>query len=388
MYFSTDSQKSNPHISRKGGIPLGPGIKKLLTLLAVFLGVWLSLRFVLPLISPFLLGAALALAAEPMVSFLHKSAGIPRPVSTGIGVSMTFCFLAMLVLVLCAILVRELGNLAGVLPDMEQTAGAGIDRLQAWLLELSGQAPEGVRSLLEDNVESLFSDGTALVNKAVGYLLGFAGNLLSHVPDSALSLGTAVVSGYMISAKLPRIHRWVKSRLPRERLEPVFAAWQRVKSAVGGWLAAQCKLMGVTFAILSGGFLILRIPYALLWAAVVALVDAFPVLGTGTVLLPWSLICLLQVSQADPQSVLEADRLALGCPAMGSEQLEETEFEPFFAALEPRLVGRHMGLDPLITLIALYAGYKLWGIGGMLLAPLLAVSALQLTPERTREDAP
>ncbi len=372
MYSSTDSQKSNPHISRKGGIPLGPGIKKLLTLLAVFLGVWLSLRFVLPLISPFLLGAALALAAEPMVSFLHKSAGIPRPVSTGIGVSMTFCFLAMLVLVLCAILVRELGNLAGVLPDMEQTAGAGIDRLQAWLLELSGQAPEGVRSLLEDNVESLFSDGTALVNKAVGYLLGFAGNLLSHVPDSALSLGTAVVSGYMISAKLPRIHRWVKSRLPRERLEPVFAAWQRVKSAVGGWLAAQCKLMGVTFAILSGGFLILRIPYALLWAAVVALVDAFPVLGTGTVLLPWSLICLLQ---GDTPRAIGLLGVYVAASVIRS-------------ALEPRLVGRHMGLDPLITLIALYAGYKLWGIGGMLLAPLLAVSALQLTPERTREDAP
>ena len=50
--------------------------------------------------------------------------------------------------------------------------------------------------------------------------------------------------------------------------------------------------------------------------------------------------------------------------------------------LEPRLVGRHLGLDPLATLFALYAGYKLWGIGGMILAPLLTATALQLVPAK------
>ena len=55
------------------------------------------------------------------------------------------------------------------------------------------------------------------------------------------------------------------------------------------------------------------------------------------------------------------------------------------SALEPKLVGRHLGLDPLITLMALYAGYKLWGIGGMLLAPLLAVTALQVVPDGNQE---
>ena len=53
------------------------------------------------------------------------------------------------------------------------------------------------------------------------------------------------------------------------------------------------------------------------------------------------------------------------------------------SALEPKLVGKHLGLDPLVTLIALYAGYKLWGLMGMLLAPLLAVAATQVvTPKR------
>ena len=59
-------------------------------------------------------------------------------------------------------------------------------------------------------------------------------------------------------------------------------------------MTAQCKLVGVSFLILFLGFVILRISHALLWAFLICLVDALPVLGTGTVLLPWSLICLLQ----------------------------------------------------------------------------------------------
>ena len=61
-----------------------------------------------------------------------------------------------------------------------------------------------------------------------------------------------------------------------------------------GWLLAQLKLMGLTWIILTLGLVLLRIPYAPLWAAAVALVDAFPILGTGTVLLPWSLLFFLR----------------------------------------------------------------------------------------------
>jgi len=56
------------------------------------------------------------------------------------------------------------------------------------------------------------------------------------------------------------------------------------------------------------------------------------------------------------------------------------------SALEPKLLGKHLGLDPLVTLVTMYAGYKIWGIGGMLLAPLIAVTAVQIAPDR-REQA-
>lgn len=347
-----------------------PGSKKTLSLLGVFTAVWLCLRFLFPLFSPFLLGTALALAAEPMVGFLHRRLRVPRPVSTGIGVSMAFCFLAMLLLLLCGFLVRELGALAGIMPDLEQTARSGISRMQGWLLALSAHTPQSIQPLLQENIGTLFSDGAALLDRAVGYLLGLAGNLLSHVPDSALSLGTAVLSGYMISAKLPKIKKWLLRRIPKERLRTLLAAGKRIRETVCAWLVAQCKLVGVTFTILTLGFLLLRIPNALLWALGTCLVDAFPVLGTGTVLIPWSLICFLQ--EDSPRAI---GLLGIYITVSLTRSM-----------LEPRFLGRHLGLDPLVTLIALYAGYQLWGIGGMILAPLLAVTALQIVPERKRED--
>ena len=114
------------------------------------------------------------------------------------------------------------------------------------------------------------------------------------------------------------------------------------------------------------GMAILRIPYAPLWALGVCLVDAFPILGTGTVLLPWSLISLLQGN---------------GARAVGLLGIYIT-VTVVRSVLEPKLLGRHLGLDPLVTLMALYAGFKLWGIGGMILSPLLAVTAIQLVPDR------
>lgn len=344
---------------------MGSGVKTILTVLAAFLAVWLTSRFLLPLLSPFLLGSLLALAADPMVRFLNQKLHVPRGISAGIGVGMAFCILAVVFLLLCAFFVRELGNLAGILPDLAETAQSGVSLLQSWLLSLTAHAPQGIRSLLQENISAVFSDGAALVNKALHFLLGLAGNLLSHIPDSALSLGTAIISGFMISAKLPRIKRWLLRRLPRERLRPIFESVKRMKSALFGWLTAQFKLMTMTMMILMLGFTILRIPYGPLWAAAIALVDALPVLGTGTILLPWAVICLLQQDSARAVGLVGTYVAASLTRSL----------------LEPRLLGRHLGLDPLVTLMALYAGYKLWGVGGMILAPMLAVAAIQILPQ-------
>ena len=342
------------------------GTKNLLFALWIFVLVWLIARFLLPLFAPFLLGLALALAAEPLVSFLQRKLRLPRSLCVGLGVSLSFVLLAGLLLLLVSLLARELRSLAGILPDLEQTARSGIQRIQSWLLALSAGVPGSLRPVLQEKVASMFSGSTRLLEAVMEYLLGLAGSFLSHVPDSALSLGTAVLSGFMISARLPRIRRWLRHRIPRERLQALKTAFVRTKRLLLDWLSAQARLMGVTFVILLLGLVILRIPYAPLFAAGISLVDALPVLGTGSLLIPWSLLCLLQGDL--PRAVGIAGIYATVTLTR--------------SILEPKLLGRRLGLDPLVTLMAIYAGYKLWGIGGMLLAPLLTVAALRLTPDR------
>lgn len=346
-----------------------PGNPKISSILLAFFLVWLAIRFFLPLFSPFVMGTLLALSAEPMVRFLHKKLRVPRSLSAGIGVSMAFSLLAMVLLCLCALLLRELGSLGKVLPDLGQTAKSSFSLVRDWLLQLSSHTPQSLQPVLRQNVNRFFSDSAALLDKAISYLLGLAGSLLSHVPDSALSLGTAFVSAFLISAKLPGIRRYLLRRIPRERLRSLMDTFKRIRRIFWGWLTAQCKLVGVSFGILFLGLVILRIPNALLWAGLICLVDAFPVLGTGTILLPWTLVCLLQADTAR---------------AIGLASIYVT-ITLTRSMLEPKFLSSHLGLDPLITLIALYVGFRLWGIGGMILAPILTVLAIQLTSERSRD---
>ena len=95
---------------------------------------------------------------------------------------MAFSLLAMALLCLCALVLRELKRLSTVLPDLEQTTKTGFSLLQNWLLQLSSHTPEPLQPLLQQNLNRFFADGTALLDKTIGYLLGLAGNFLSHIP--------------------------------------------------------------------------------------------------------------------------------------------------------------------------------------------------------------
>lgn len=342
---------------------MGFSQKRTFSLLAAFLLLWLGLKFLLPLIRPFLLGLLLALAAEPMVRFLCTRLRLPRPVSTALGVSMAFCFLALFFLVLGAFLLGQLRSLAGILPDLEDTARTGLNLVHNQLLTLASRAPQGLRPMLTQRLQLLFSDGSTLLGKLTAWLLGLAGGLLGRIPDSALGLGTGILSAFLISARLPGIRRWLLGRFPKEALRSLLTRLKRLRRVLGGWLTAQCKLMGVTFCITVSGLTLLRIPRSILWAAAISLVDALPILGTGTVLVPWAVICFLRGNRV----------LALGITGIYLTAALTRSF------LEPKLLGHHLGLDPLATLAALYIGCRLWGFAGMIAAPILTVAVLQIS---------
>lgn len=332
-------------------------LRKLLALPIILILLWMGVRYLLPILSPFLLAALLALAAEPVVRVLQKRSRIPRALATGIGVTVTLVVLILILMVLVALLLRQLRTLTGVVPDLEDAALQGMDSLEIWLLDLAQRMPQGLQDTATQRVRDFFSDGTALLDQVTTRLLGLASGVLAQLPDSVLGVGTWLLAGYMISAKLPKLKIWLRSKLPESWHKEYLPMLQRLKRSVSGWLLAQAKLMSITFVTLCIGFLILQISYAPLWAAVISLVDALPVLGTGMVLVPWSFVCYLQ-----GDSVRAIGLLGVYAAASLLRSI-----------LEPRFVGKHLGLDPLVTLLAMYTGYRLWGLGGMILSPLLAV---------------
>lgn len=336
--------------------------RKLTFLILTLLGLWLAFRFLLPILMPFLLGILLALAAEPLVHTLQRIPKLPRTGASIIGVSIALVIALLLVVTLCAFLLRELGSLAGVLPDLEDAAISGLSSLEQWLTDLAQKAPQGISPILTQGVEGMFSNGNALLDRLTSWLLTLASTILKALPNSALGFGTWVLASFMLSSRLPRIRQWISGHLPDAWHTKYLPHLKTLKKTLLGWLLAQAKLVAVTFVILAVGFFIIQIDHPLLWASVVCLVDILPILGTGTILIPWSLVCFLQGNNLH----------AIGLLAIyGIISLLRS-------VLEPRLVGKQLGLDPLVTLIALYAGYHLWGILGMLFAPILAVVVTQI----------
>lgn len=337
-------------------------VRKLVWLLLSIVLLWLGTRFVLPVALPFLLGTVLAFAAEPMVDFLVKKGKLPRPLAAGVGIVGVLIGIITLFSVAGAAVIREIGMLAQALPDLEETAKEGMALLQNTLTDLAQKSPKGVRPLLTGAVSGFFSDGTAVMKQVTGKISGMVSSFLGAVPDGVLGVGTGLIAGFMISVRLPKLRTMFSKALPEKWRDSYLPNLQRVRGVLWGWLKAQLLLCFVTFCIVTVGFLWMGIAYAPAWAILVAVVDAVPLLGTGTVLVPCALVSLLQGEGS--RALFYLGIYALSATAR--------------AVLEPKLLGKHLGIDPLLTLVAIYTGYRFWGLTGLIFAPMTISAIMQI----------
>lgn len=336
------------------------GWKRSFSVIAVFVAVWLGLRYLFPLFLPFLLGLALALFSEPMANIFRKKLRWRTQAASFVSVTLTLAVLGALVWALGAIAVDRAAALARSLGDTAEQIDHQLQLLRREAALLASKAPGGLAGPLRHSVEELFTDGGALLDRGTDTVLGLAGQAATRLPGSLVTFGTAVLAGYMLCPRLPQLRRRAAAApLWHDRLSP---ALSRLGKTAGQWFRAQLRLSGVTFCIVLAGFFLLGVKSKLPMALLTAAVDAVPLLGTGTVLLPWSLVCLLQGEAVRAVGLLSVYVTALLVRS----------------SLEPKLVGRQLGLDPLVSLMALYTGYRIWGFGGMILAPILTVTAREL----------
>ena len=321
-----------------------------------------ALAWVLPGLLPFLLALALACLLEPAVRPLTDKTGLRRPWAAAI----VLVGFTLLLLAGCALLLRRLWYELGLLSERLPALLEAADGLSSWaeglLYRLTVAAPPSSRAALESALESAASQISSLISGLISKVLGWTAGAVSALPAAGLFLFTTLLACFFILAGRPALFAFFRRQIPARWLPRLEDAAARLKEALGGWLRAQGILMGVTFLLLGGGFLWIGVELALLLAAGVALLDALPVFGTGTVLFPWAAAEILCGNFRRAAALL-----ALYAVIWLTRSL-----------LEPKLIADRAGLHPLAALFSMYLGFSLFGVAGLLLAPLAAVVLRQL----------
>ena len=323
------------------GLMLGAGV------------LFLAGRYLLPWTAPLLTAWALAALLEPAVGFLVRHRW-KRGVAAGLC---TLTALGLLLRGLTALLFRGLSaasELTKALPGAMEALSARLESLEKLVEAHIRAAPEPAGQLLESALSGLLGSAAALPGQLSKALVSLLSRAAQASPDTLLFFATAALGTYFISASFPTVNAFLLAQLPgglRRRFEGLGAD---LKSGFGGLVRSQLILMAICFFELLAAFLLLGVRSAVILAAVTAAIDALPVFGSGAVLLPWALYCLL----------LGSSRRGLGLVlTWGLTELVRN-------AAQAKLLGDQIGLNPLASLLSVYVGWNVGGVGGMLLMPL------------------
>ena len=346
------------------------------------LALWLAFRYALGILLPFLLAWLLSRVVKPLTERLCRRAPIPRGLCAAGLVILTVGGAAGLAIAGVRRGVGELTRLVSELAaDTEGLAGA-VESVLSKLESVSSHIPFLRR--FEDAPfyadlcaaeDSLVETGVAKLTETVtARLPGAAMTVAGLVPSVFIFLTVTLLACYYFTADDGRLGKGLGAALARvvpvplrDRLPPIGRRLRRL----GRQYLRACLLLGLlTFCLCFIGLAILRVPYAFILALLLAVVDLLPLLGTGVILIPWGIICLL----------LGQVKLGIGLLVLyGAATLVRQ-------VLEPKLIGEGLGLHPLVSLFSMYAGLKLFGVWGMILAPLVAAGVRAVGADRLNDD--
>ena len=319
-------------------------------------------RYLFAALLPFLIALAFAVLMEPGILWCRRRLGFRRKFAAAALCTLLLLTVGLGSTLLAVRLAEEGAELLGRLPALLQGLPALLDRVNERYEGFCRACPAEVRDYLDQALRRFSQEGTGLVGEMSVALLSWASGWMGRLPEVVLFLFTTVMAVYFTTVGYPEILSFIRRQIPQGTQRRLAGVTDCLRSTFWQWLRAESILCLITFALLLAGFCWLRVDYALLTAVAVAVIDALPVLGTGTVLLPWSAYQLLLGSV--PRGVA---LLALYAVILLVRSL-----------MEPRLMAAQVGLPPLAALLAMYLGFRLFGIGGMLLFPVLLMFVKQL----------
>ena len=301
---------------------------------------------------PFITAYAVSLFANNLASALQKRFHLPRNISAILVIILTVGVLGGILGGVIWKVIEELKRLYDNFPSVYSSIQTSWNTISDNLSYIVDQLPHNIQESINSLYEQ-FMDGLAAIVKDAE-VFKTAGNIAKKLPSILVSTITFILSLYFMISDSKEINVFLRKHIPISLQVRVSQLKTEIKKYMGGYLKAQLIMMGISFIVLLIGLLILRVEYALIIAIAIAIFDALPFFGSGAVLIPWSIISFL--SGAASRGV---GLLIIYLSVLLMRQL-----------IEPKIVGKSIGMHPLLTLMSMYAGYRIFSIGGLILGPL------------------
>ncbi len=321
----------------------------------ILLLAFLFLEYALGWVMPFIIGFLIAAALKPVIRFLADKTKIPKRACAFLVVLLGYILVGFLLWLIGDQLSQAIKafslNLPGfyneeILPFLESANRGLLDFAHFLSPDLASQVADILSSMLDGLQASLLDISTSVLS-------GLAG-ASAKVPLLLISLIFTILSSLFISMDYDSVLSFIKRQFPEKSKTLLGEIRICLKETLLRYGKAYLILMCITFIELSVGFLALGVKNAFGIAAITAIADILPVIGTGTILLPWAVIALFQ------QRVY----MALGLLIL---YLIITMVRHF---IEPKIVSDQLGIPTIVSLLCIYLGFVWFGVLGMILFPV------------------
>ncbi len=342
--------------------------RKPILVIVITLAVYLSFRYLLTLILPFIIAYFLAWIIRPVTEAMYRRLKIPRIVGGTAALLLLFAVFGTGLFMLINILLKQTITLIKNLPIYMDLISVRLDTICSRCDRVFELDYGTVRAYVDDNImESVNKLSDGLMPKLTQQTLHIAIWIVGLLGILLIILVAAV----LIAKDQSEMHR----KLAEVRLyKEIHKVTQRLSEAGMAYLRSQWIIMIIVAAVCILGLSLLHNNYAFLIGIGIAFMDALPVLGSFLVLVPWAIISLIRGNIYEAAILIT---IYLVCQIIRE-------------ILEPKLIGNRIGVKPLFTLIAIYVGVKLFSVAGFILGPvglIVIQTVYQVVNDNMQQDS-
>lgn len=301
---------------------------------------------------PFLIGWIIALIANPLVKFLEEKLSVKRKAVSGLVIISVLALVILIAYLVIAKLITETIGFVNDLPSLLKSLEGDMEVISKNLDGIYGRMPKQLQEQL-----STFGTEASLFMKDIMGNVGTptviaVGTFAKNIPSVIIAVIMTILSSYFFTAEKDYIPNLFHKLVPASVQKKWDIVYSSLKTAVGGYFKAQLKIEIWIYLLLVIGLSILNINYAFLIALGIAVLDILPFFGTGIVMWPWAVMKLLSSDYT----------MSIGLVIIWGVSQLVRQF------IQPKIVGDSIGMPAIPTLFLLFAGYKVAGVIGMIIA--------------------